>query len=531
MPSSPGSDDTGPLFELVPEPRQPRRERKRQVDGSTVFRRTPQARVTAGLLLFSLIFLFAGVWASPEVRRWGSGPTPDQVALQREMARSEDLREQLADMNERLRQPRPPATDDVEAARAEDLARQVEELEDKLGIARPPKTDGVQRSRAEDLQQRLKKADELLRAPRPPATDGVQRARADDLARRLQELSDLASRPRPPVDPLENVTARYSKAEIVASRNLFGLYTTQSPFNYGEVDLVQAAVERKANTVGYFQSWRDPFNSFPIRNAWHRGQIPLLTWESQDQVGNITADQPEFRLSRIYGGAFDDYVRSYARGIRDLKLPVVIRFDHEMNGNWYPWAEWSDVQGVSINGNQQGDYPKAWRHVHDIFQAEGANDYAIWLWSPNRVNRICGQRRPVAFYPGNDVVDWIGMSGYYRNYDQLGGPCDDIGASFDAVFGNTLTELRAITGNKPIFLSEIGATERGGDKSRWIADLFRGLGHNTDIVGFSWFSLAVSSGGEKDRFTHDWRVNSSVESQNAMRVGLAASGFGSPPTG
>jgi beta-mannanase len=169
--------------------------------------------------------------------------------------------------------------------------------------------------------------------------------------------------------------------------------------------------------------------------------------------------------------------------------------------------------------------------VHDIFTEEGANGHTIWLWSPNRVNRICGQRRPSNFYPGDQYVDWIGMSGYYRNYDAKGGSCDDISATFDGVFGNTLPELRNIAGSKPIFLSEIGATERGGDKAAWIADLFRGLKDNTDIIGFAWFSLAVSSGGETDRFTHDWRINSSPEAVNAMKSGLAESGFGQPPTG
>lgn len=488
-----------------------------------------RARVAAVALVVALIAVSAGIWATPGVRWPTRGLSADQVAFQREKARAADLAGQVADLTERSKRARPPETDGVETARADDLERQVNDLEDKLGIPRPPATDKAQRSRADDLAARLKHAEDVLRQPRPPVTDGVSAARAADLAHQNAALEADLTRPRPPVDPLASVKATMTRDQIAGARQLFGIYTTQSPFNYGEIDLVQSIVARRANIVGYFQSWRDPFNDFPIRNAWARGQVPLLTWESQDQVGNITADQPDFRLARIYGGAFDDYIRSYARGIKAAGLPVIIRLDHEMNGNWYSWSEWSDVPNVSVNGNQQGDYPKMWRHVHDLFQAEGANDYTVWLWSPNRVNRICGQRRPEAFYPGDAYVDWIGMSGYYRNYDRKGGECDDTGATFNAVFGNTLPELRQVPGNKPIFLSEIGATERGGDKAAWIADLFAGLAANTDIVGFAWFSLAVSSGGENDRFTHDWRINSSPEAQTAMRDGLAAAGYGRPP--
>lgn len=459
-----------------------------------------RSRITATILVLALVALVAGTWISPEVRRWASGPSADQVALQRETARANDLKRQVDELTAQLRKPQPPATDAVQQARADDLARQVDELGARLA------------------------------QPRPPVTDGVQRARADDLAQRVNELNAAISRPRPIIDPLSLATASLTKAQIVASRNLFGLYTTQSPFNYAEMDLVQAKVARKPNIVGYFQSFKDPFDARPIRSAWLHGQVPLLTWESQNQVGVITADAPEFSLPRILAGAYDDVIRSYARGIRDLAMPVILRFDHEMNGNWYPWAE-QTYDGISINGNNKGDYVRTWRHVHDIFAAEGANDYTIWLWSPNRINRICGMPPPADFYPGDNYTDWVGMSGYYRAYQFETGPCDDVAPGYDGVFGATLPELRPpalpSTG-KPIFLSEIGATENTGHKPEFINDLFAGLNTNPDIIGFAWFSLAVTSGNERTRRTNDWRIDSSAQSVTAMRDALAAYNYGTP---
>ena len=79
--------------------------------------------------------------------------------------------------------------------------------------------------------------------------------------------------------------------------------------------------------------------------------------------------------------SFDSYLRSWADGIRSLGYPVAIRFAHEMNGDWYPWCE-------KVNGNQPGDYVKAWRHVHDVFRPRGATN-VIWVWSPNvQVERL-----------------------------------------------------------------------------------------------------------------------------------------------
>jgi mannan endo-1,4-beta-mannosidase len=487
-----------------------------------------RGRVAAVLLTVSLLAVASGVWVTPGLRWPGPSASADEIALGRDEARIRDLKHQLDSDRARLMQPRPIIYDAVERARADDLERQVNELEDKLGIPHPPRVDGSQRARANDLAARLHRAEQVLAQRRPPAVDLVAAARARDLAAQNDRLTAELTRPRPTIDPLATVTTTVTKADIVTAAHMWGLYTTQSPFDYSEVNLIQTTVGRKANIVGYFQSWADPFNERPIRNAWAHGQIPLLTWESQNQVGAITADQPAWSLPTIIGGAHDDQIHAYARGIAHLRLPLIVRLDHEMNGTWYPWSENADRTGTPVNGNHVGDYQAMWRHVHDIFQADGANDYVVWLWSPNRVNRICGQRPPAAFYPGSDVVDWVGMSGYYRHYAVAANDCDDIAPTFDGVFGRTLPLLRQAAPGKPLFLSEIGAAEDGGHKVEFIDSLFAGLAANPDIAGFAWFNLAVSSANGEDRVSHDWRVNSSGPSARAIAGGLDAGGYGAP---
>ena len=91
-------------------------------------------------------------------------------------------------------------------------------------------------------------------------------------------------------------------------------------------------------------------------------------------AANDQPEDPDYTLPRIIDGAFDDYLHQYAKDIATLGLPLGIRLDHEMNSSWYPWAE-KNLQGTSNNGNRPGDYVAMWRHVHDIFEAEGANQY------------------------------------------------------------------------------------------------------------------------------------------------------------
>lgn len=444
---------------------------------------------------------------TPPVKRFMPGPSDLEVALQTAEARADDLARQNQELAAKLRRPRPNPGDPVAVARADDLKQQVQALERKLGEPGPPS----HKERADDLQRRLRDAEGRLRKPRPNPGDPEAVARAEDLARQNDRLETELTKPRPAPDPLANVTASLTRDQIAAADRLFGLYTNQAPFDYGEVDLVQSTVRRKANIVGYFGAWTEDFRADAVKQVWKRGQIPLLTWEPQSQVGTVASDQPAYALPRILDGSHDAYIRRYAEAIAATGLPLILRFAHEMNGNWYPWSE-------GINGNGEGDYVRAWRHVHNIFEQVGANRLVVWLWAPNRVNQIQKRPAPAAFYPGDDVVDWIGMSGYYRPYDEL--------ANFETTYGLTLPKLREAADTKPIFLAEIGATEANNHKQYWIADLFRGLDENPDIIGFAWFSLTVTSTVQGERQTNDWRINSSGGAAEAMAVGLDDHGYG-----
>jgi beta-mannanase len=48
--------------------------------------------------------------------------------------------------------------------------------------------------------------------------------------------------------------------------------------------------------------------------------------------------------------------------------------------------------------------------VHDLFAAAGARN-VTWMWSPNVT--YPGAAPLAGLYPGDDYVDWVGLSGYY----------------------------------------------------------------------------------------------------------------------
>lgn len=379
-----------------------------------------------------------------------------------------------------------------------------------------------------DIQQQLwsaegkMEADAAADAARKPTTITKTRTVTNSTSR------PVTGKPKPANAPIVAPT----KAELVNPASpYFGMYTEQAPFNWATYDSTATKIGQSPNVVGFFSGWDENYRSSAVTRAWQRDTMPIMTWESRPiSAANDQREEPEYSLPGIIGdpaagvpGKFDDYLRQYARDIKTTGLPLGIRLNHEMNGDWYPWSE-TDKDGDAINGNRVGDYVKAWQHVHDIFEQEGANDLVVWIWAPNIINNLWPTMQTQEFlahyYPGDEYADWVGLSGYLRPPYRTGN-----NFTFDYTFTRSLDQLRALTA-KPIFLAEVGASEIQGHKTAWVKSLFEGLASpdNSDIVGIAWFSLVVTNRVEGQLATNDWRIDSSSATVQAFKTGFATPG-------
>ncbi|OIH98491.1 MULTISPECIES: glycoside hydrolase family 26 protein [unclassified Curtobacterium] len=326
--------------------------------------------------------------------------------------------------------------------------------------------------------------------------------------------------PGPSTDPGPTPVDVPTKAEVLAQQSRwYGLYTAQSPFNWAEYDDVSRQVGRATNMVGFFQGFDQDFNQNAVQRSWANGRLPMMTWESVPALtGN---DQPYvegYTNEDITSGSFDAYLTKYAKALAANGQPLVIRFDHEMNGQWYNWSESAKQQ------NAAGSYKRMWQHVWQVFEDNGANQYAIWDWSPSRIDKLGNPKYQTLdymqqYYPGSEYVDWVGMSGYYRDTAEQ--------PTFANTFGATLAQIRQIAPGKGIVLNEIGATETGGSvsnsqKTQWITSLFDAVADpaNADIVGFAYFSETATTIVDGKRTTNDWRLNSRADSLAAFAEGI-----------
>jgi mannan endo-1,4-beta-mannosidase len=206
--------------------------------------------------------------------------------------------------------------------------------------------------------------------------------------------------------------------------------------------------------VSAYTPFDEPFPSDWANEARDR-QVPLvLAWEPWDWHRPSDRDQAEYALASIARGQHDDYVREWAHSAAASGVTVLLRFAPEANGDWRPWSV----------GDTARDYVGAWRHVHDLFVQQGANNVR-WVFNPNVT--YPGSVPIASLWPGIGYVDWLGVDGYnwwgvkpVRPYE---------GAR--QVFAGTISELRSLAPSLPVMIAECAAGP--GAKSRWLTDLLR----------------------------------------------------------
>ena len=150
---------------------------------------------------------------------------------------------------------------------------------------------------------------------------------------------------------------------------------------------------------------------------------------------------------------FKEGLTKYAKEIVKFGKPIFVNTMHELNGDWYPWCQ------------QAGTAKKVWRYMWQIFEDNGANEYATWVWE---VYCPAGSNHdyPNFYYPGDKYVDWIGLSAFARTGFLSGEK------SFSYLVESTYRAMRGTHPDKPVIMSEFGKTI-GGDQPRWLRNALK----------------------------------------------------------
>ncbi|MFB6255678.1 MAG: glycoside hydrolase family 26 protein [Haloplanus sp.] len=231
--------------------------------------------------------------------------------------------------------------------------------------------------------------------------------------------------------------------------------------------------------------------------VWEAGAVPVVTWEpfAVDRHGG---DDP---VATIADGVATALLDGWASALADWlaggsERELVVRPAHEMNGSWYPWSA-----GAGVDPR---NYRRMWRRLHDAFTDAGASgDRVRWLWSVNA--------EPVddllAWYPGDEYVDRVGVDGYNFGDSQPWSEWRDPSTIFEPAF-ERLAGL-----NAPLTVPEFGCSSLRADgrrpdlKADWIADAFA-LFDTWNVRLAGWFDAAKET---------DWHVFTPAADADAGR--------------
>jgi len=266
----------------------------------------------------------------------------------------------------------------------------------------------------------------------------------------VKTTARASSARRTPV-PTASSISPVSGSLLDPTKKYLGVAQDNVPNSMTDLASLSKEIGKKPNMIAYYVPWGQPLNQTWVLDLVNDGILPLIQFEPA---------KPS--IAAIASGASDAYATTLAETIKNLDVPIVFSFGHEMNGNWFNWG----TQDTSA-----ADFVKAWKRIHDIFTKVGATS-VIWLWDVNVTYPVPNVALQPLF-PGDAYVDWIGPTGHYN-----------IGAggrsTFDSLFEPTMEQVRELS-QKPFLIAETGVSP-SPEKPTEIRDLFGGVEDHTDAA-------------------------------------------------
>jgi hypothetical protein len=275
------------------------------------------------------------------------------------------------------------------------------------------------------------------------------------------------------------ITSGGGPVPFVPGKTMLGAYLDLENTSEAQaVALRRKQLGRDERILHVFYAWTD---TLPSSIAWLPAKAyPMISWRGTNHAA-------------ILNGTHDALIRRNARRLKRFGRPVLLRWGWEMNGDWYAWS-------AAKNGKDAAGYVKCWKHLRKIFAEEGAGNVS-WVWSPNWNDSPQQDWNAKArYYPGDDQVDWVGVSGYNLHREV---PAD--------LFGRMYADY---TTRKPLMITEVGAVDRGGStKADWITLLAGWVEQNPGVGAVVWFDTDTHPG-----YHEKWRIDTDAESLAAFRA-------------
>ncbi len=170
-----------------------------------------------------------------------------------------------------------------------------------------------------------------------------------------------------------------------------------------------------------------PGTTYPVQTLidhWNKGGLVSISWHadnpftdgfsfrenSVDNKANINflsliKNAPQSVAKTNYRNALDK-VALVLKRLQDAGVVVIWRPFHEMNGDWFWWG----IDDYNNNQSNEADYRALWQDMYDTFTVEYQLENLLWAYGTAEFFGWNGE--VMAYYPGNDYVDIVGLDYY-----------------------------------------------------------------------------------------------------------------------
>lgn len=200
-------------------------------------------------------------------------------------------------------------------------------------------------------------------------------------------------------------------------KELTGHYPAVMGFDLGDIELGH---DKNLDGVPFDRMRRE------IVAQHERGGIVTLSWHANNPAtgknawdtggGNVVEQLlPGGQLN----GRFETWLRRVADFMASLKtakgeqVPVIFRPWHEMSGGWFWWGE---GRCTAEQYRQLYRYTFNYMRKYDALRRRKGHN-VVWAYSPNLADGKETVEHYEKFWPGDDVVDLIGIDVYQRQPD------------------------------------------------------------------------------------------------------------------
>ena len=296
--------------------------------------------------------------------------------------------------------------------------------------------------------------------------------------------SACSKKPDEPILPIDNntdtVTVANMKLQVPEDNNI---YHAAFPDFGGTEDIVFQSritdfetLAGKEITWAYFSNnWTTgvgiKFPTDAVNTINQLGRVPFIRMEPRSNFDEGGPD-PLYTMDNFLSGRFDNDLKQWARDAKATKIPLLVEFGTEVNGDWFPWnATYNGKDETAYGSSSLYDgmekFRDVYRRIINICNEQGANNIT-WFYHINVYSSPFGEdwNTIAGYYPGDNYIDWIGISVYGPQ-----SPTDDW-QEFTEILSDSWDEILSIsTKRKPIAILEWGVVDNGqAQKPEWITN-------------------------------------------------------------